>query len=101
MEKKQDISNEEIIARLYVNSFLQLRDSTLAIIELYDKQSTFLLEKLYELKDNEPWKIFKKAHREWEKTVEKIQTDYKLTFNKYLDECSELEEIMKPAKIDN
>lgn len=44
---------------------------------------------------------FLKAHREWEKTVEKIQTDYKLTFNKYLDECSELEEIMKLAKIDN
>lgn len=101
MKKEQDLSNEEIIAKLYVNIFLQLRDNTLAIIESYDKQKTFLLNELYELRDNEPWKIFRKAHREWEKTVKKIQTDYESTFNKYIKECHELEEIMKLAKIDN
>lgn len=46
MKKEQDLSNEEIIAKLYVNIFLRLRDSTLAIIELYDKQSAFFVRKI-------------------------------------------------------
>lgn len=101
MKKDQKLNNEELIAKLYANSFLQLRDSTLTIIDFYDKKSTFLLEKLYELKNNEPWKILKKTHKEWEETIQKIDEEYKITFDKYLKECQELEEIMKLAKIEN
>lgn len=93
------MANEEIIARLYVNSFTQLRDSSLEIIEFYNKQSTILLEQLYELKDQEPCKIFKKAHKKWQDSVESLQLKYDSSFEKYLEECMELEKLMKLAKI--
>lgn len=63
LKKKENVNNDEIIAKLYANLFINLQNSTLALAEHYDKQSTFLLEKLYELKDNEPPKIFKKTHK--------------------------------------
>ena len=71
LKKKDSVNNDEIIARLYANLFINLKNSTLALAKHYDKQSTFLLEKVYELKDNEPPKIFRKTHKEWEQTVEK------------------------------
>ena len=54
LKKKEKVNKDEIIAKLYANLFINLQNSTLALAEHYDKQSTFLLEKLYELKDNEP-----------------------------------------------
>ena len=63
LKKKENVNNDEIIAKLYANLFINLQNSTLALAEHYDKQSTFLLEKIYELKDNEPPKIFKKTHK--------------------------------------
>ena len=68
---------------------------------LLAKQSTFLLEKLYELKDNEPPKIFRKTHKEWEQTVEKLEKQHDMAFNSYMEQCQELEELMKLAKIEN
>ena len=101
LKKKENVNNDEVIARLYVNLFINLRNSTLALAEHYDKQSTFLLEKLYELKDNEPPKIFRKTHKEWEQTVEKLEKQHDMAFNSYMEQCQELEELMKLAKIDN
>lgn len=101
MKKKENVNNDEIIARLYVNLFINLQNSTLALAEYYDKQSTFLLEKLYELKDNEPPKIFRKTHKEWEQTVEKLEKQHDMAFNSYMEQCQELEELMKLAKIEN
>ena len=101
MKKKENVNNDEIIARLYVKLFINLKDSTLALAEHYDKQSTFLLEKLYELKDNEPPKIFRKTHKEWEQAVEKLEKQHNMIFNSYIEQCQELEKIMKLAKIEN
>ena len=101
MKKKDSVNNDEIIARLYANLLINLKDSTLALAKHYDKQSTFLLEKLYELKDNEPPKIFRKTHKEWEQTVEKLEKQHDMAFNSYMEQCQELEELMKLAKIDN
>lgn len=101
LKKKENVNNDEIIARLYVNLFINLQNSTLALAEYYDKQSTFLLEKLYELKDNEPPKIFRKTHKEWEQTVEKLEKQHDMAFNSYMEQCQELEELMKLAKIEN
>ena len=101
MKKKENVNNDEIIARLYVNLFINLQNSTLALAEYYDKQITFLLEKLYELKDNEPPKIFRKTHKEWEQTVEKLEKQHDMAFNSYMEQCQELEELMKLAKIEN
>lgn len=101
LKKKDSVNNDEIIARLYANLFITLKNSTLALAKHYDKQSTFLLEKLYELKDNEPPKIFRKTHKEWEQTVEKLEKQHDMAFNSYMEQCQELEELMKLAKIDN
>ena len=60
-----------------------------------------LCKKLYELKDNEPPKIFRKIHKEWEQAVEKLEKQYDMAFNSYMEQCQELEELMKLAKIEN
>ncbi len=101
MKKKEKVNKDVIIAKLYVNLFINLQNSTLALAEHYDKQSSFLLEKLYELKDNEPPKIFRKTHKEWEQTVEKLEKQHDIAFNSYMEQCQELEELMKLAKIKN
>lgn len=101
MKKKEKVNKDEIIAKLYVNLFINLQNSTLALAEHYDKQSSFLLEKLYELKDNEPPKIFRKTHKEWKQTVEKLEKQHDIAFNSYMEQCQELEELMKLAKIKN
>ena len=101
MKKKEKVNKDEIIAKLYVNLFINLQNSTLALAEHYDKQSSFLLEKLYELKDNEPPKIFRKTHKEWEQTVEKLEKQHDIAFHSYMEQCQELEELMKLAKIKN
>lgn len=101
MKKKENANNDEIIARLYVNLFINIKNSTLALAEHYDKQSTFLLEKLYELKDNEPPKTFRKTHKEWEQAVEILEKKHDTTFNLYMEQCKELEELMNLAKIEN
>lgn len=101
LKKKEKVNKDEIIAKLYANLFINLQNSTIALAEHYDKQSTFLLEKLYELKDNEPPKIFRKTHKEWEQTVEKLEKQHDMPFNSYMEQCQELEELMKLAKIEN
>jgi len=101
LKKKEKVNKDVIIAKLYVNLFINLQNSTLALAEHYDKQSSFLLEKLYELKDNEPPKIFRKTHKEWEQTVEKLEKQHDIAFNSYMEQCQELEELMKLAKIKN
>ena len=101
LKKKENVNNDEIIAKLYANLFINLQNSTLALAEHYDKQSTFLLEKLYELKDNESAKIFKKTHKKWEQAIEKLEKQHDMAFNSYMEQCQELEELMELAKIDN
>lgn len=101
LKKNENVNKDEIIVRLYTNLFINLRNSTLALAEHYNKQSIFLLEKLYELKDNEPPKIFRKTHKEWEQAVEKLEKQHDMAFNSYMEQCQELEELMKLAKIDN
>lgn len=101
LKKKENVNNDEIIARLYVNLFINIKNSTLALVEHYDKQRTFLLEKLYESKDNEPPKIFKKIYKEWKQAVEILEKKHDTNFNLYMEQCKELEELMNFAKIEN
>ena len=63
LKKKEKVNKDVIIAKLYVNLFINLQNSTLALAEHYDKQSSFFFFYLYELKDNEPPKIFRKTHK--------------------------------------
>lgn len=98
MQKKNWNSNEEIFAKTYVELFLQVRDSTLSLAEYYSKQSKFLLEKLYKLKENEPFKLFKRTHKEWEQVVDQLETEHETTFNLYMEQCQELEEMMNFVK---
>lgn len=99
--KKGKMSNEEIIARLYVNSLNNLQDSTLLITTFYDKQCTLILKELYDLKDNEPLKIFKHSHKQWEEDIQRLESKYKETFDKFISECSELERLNSLGKIND
>ena len=94
-KKKSNInSDDEIITKTITLLTLHLRDATLLFADFYDKQCKLIREEFDNLIDNEPPKIFRKAHQGWEQEKEKLLDKYDETFTKYLEECQDLEELM-------
>lgn len=95
MKKKNEIlSDKEIIDKLFTMQFIHLRDSTLTFVNFYDNQCKIIREQYDMLIDNEPCKLFRKSHREWENEKLQLEKKYDDTFRKYLEECKSLEELM-------
>ena len=94
-KKKSNInSDDEIITKTITLLTLHLRDTTLLFADFYDKQCKLIRKEFDNLIDNEPPKIFRKAHKEWEQEKERLLEKYDETFKKYLNECQDLEELM-------
>ena len=80
--------------KLFTIQFIHLRDSTLTFANFYDNQCKIIREQYDVLIDNEPCKLFRKSHREWENEKLQLEKKYDDTFRKYLEECKSLEELM-------
>lgn len=95
LESKEQLNYEESFAKLYVSSIINLRDSTMSIANFYDNKCKMIRQQIYDLKEEEPLKIFKRSHTKWENNLQKLQEKYDDTFTKFLDECIELENVTK------
>ncbi|MBQ3021295.1 MAG: hypothetical protein IJD92_03630 [Bacilli bacterium] len=80
MNQKNDNLNDAII-RLCDNSFNSMQKINIDIINFYKLTYKSLLLDLKYLENNEPMKIFKKKHEEWEK--------------EYNDKLIEINEVLK------
>lgn len=93
MEKK--LSDEEIIAKLYVTNYNYVMDSFNNSIKLYEAKSKFEYEMLSIEKENEPLKIFKRKHIEWENRIKELEIKYDKTLNILMEEYEGLGDLLK------
>lgn len=97
MSQKIDkaVSLEETVAELYVSALMNLKNSTLSIADMYDKKYKMYRNLLVEHYNSEPSKVFKKAHKRWEEKKEELEKQTESAFEKYMEECTDLGEIME------
>lgn len=94
-KKESNIELEKAFAELYVSSAINLKNSTMNSIRLYDEKCKFIRNQIYTLKNEEPLKFFKKSHKNWENKLKKLKQKYDDSFTDFIGECKELEDIIE------
>lgn len=101
MKKKQEITTEEAFAEIYATSYKFTHDSTLSFINFYNEKCKMLRHEIIEHEENEPFKIFKKTHKNWEIKKDKLETELENTFNNLMEEYAELESLINFSSSSN
>ena len=79
-KKKSNInSDDEIITKTITLLTLHLRDTILLFADFYDKQCKLIREEFDNLIDNEPPKIFRKAHKNMMKHLKSTLMSVKIS----------------------
>lgn len=93
MKKKKEKNVDELFAELYVSTLNYVRKNTISTIKFYENKCNRVRREIIIHKEYEPLKIFKKSHLKWEEKLKKLQEEYDNTFDNFLNECKEFENI--------
>ena len=88
-KNKNQITNVLPDFDIYISNYIN--DINNLNIKLIEEKYNFLLIKLNNLIEEEPFKLFKKKHKNWEKNIEKLNNEIKNSYNDLLYEYEELE----------
>ncbi len=88
-KNKNQITNVLPDFDIYISNYIN--DINNLNIKLKEEKYNFLLIKLNNLIEEEPFKLFKKKHKNWEKNIEKLNNEIKNSYNDLLYEYEELE----------
>ena len=91
-KNKNQITNVLPDFDIYISNYIN--DINNLNIKLKEEKYNFLLIKLNNLIEEEPFKLFKKKHKNWEKNIEKLNNEIKNSYNDLLYEYEELEKII-------
>ncbi len=97
--RKEGKSSDELLAEVYVSTYKYLHDSTLNTISFYEKQYKMYGNLIESHKDLEPIKFFKRSHQKWQDEMDKLKESYDNAFTNFLNECNELIEVDKLARM--
>lgn len=96
MTKKESNNElEKAFAELYVSNAINLKNSTMNSAKFYDEKCKFIRKQIYILENEEPFKFFKKSHKNWEDKLQDLKQKYDDSFTNFIEECKELENVMK------
>ncbi len=93
-EKKKELSTNEAFAKVFATTYNFVFESTRLSIKFYEIEYKRLQREMIKLEENEPLKIFKKSHKNWEDKLQDLKQKYDDSFTKYIKECEELENVM-------
>lgn len=94
MKKNSIKTNDDLQAELYLESYKLLLNDTMNTINLYDNLYKAIREELAFYEENEPLKLFQKAHKKWETSKRSLQKIYEKIFSQLRQEYKDLEEII-------
>lgn len=101
MEEKANLTSDETLAQIFAISYKFAHDSTLNFIKLYDNKYKMLKLEMIKHEEKEPFKVFKKAHENWEIKKAKINLELEKTFNNLLEEYADLENLINLSTSSN
>lgn len=84
------LSTEEALGELFVSTYKYLDETTKSTITFYENQYKMYQRYIVEHLEEEPPKLFKKAHLKWKKKLDDLNEKYDEYFSNYLEECEEL-----------
>ena len=93
MRLKQNTDEEEL-AKLCLESYKLMVNDSINIIDLCDDLNKTIREELIYIEDNEPLKLFKTAHKEWEEYKNILTNLYEKNTNGVRQEFKDFEEII-------
>ena len=98
---KKTMTNEEVIAKLFETTLDYSIASDKLYVDFLNTQIEFK-QKLLEFKANEePLKIFKKAHKKWEQEIDMLEKEVCDAYEKLGKEFFEQQEFYHKLKSDN
>lgn len=95
MTKEKNYTNQEIIAKLYINCISLLENNTKQTISFYDYKRKILMDTILAHRKQEPLKIFKASHKTWEDRQKELYQNLHETEKKFIYEIENLEDIKK------
>lgn len=95
MKKREKLTTEEALAQMYEVSFKSAHDNTLKFIKVYEYKYKMLQRAVIAHEENEPLKIFKKNHKDWETKKEQLTLELEKISNKLMGEYTELERLIE------
>ena len=93
------MKEQEKLAQVYVSMFENLKNQEKVTIKFYENQYKFYLDQLMTHRQNEPLKIFKKKHNDWQSKLEILENGYNNAFDKFVYECNELENLAEMKNV--
>lgn len=94
MKKNEITEDEKKIAEAFAKMYENCMDSTKSLATFYDKQKKMYLEMIENHYEIEPFKIFKKKHKEWEDRLLELEKSYNEAHENFMFEMKDLESLM-------
>ena len=94
MNKENISEDDKKFAEAYVGLYKCCLDGTESLANFYDNQKKMygkLIENHYE---QEPLKVFKKKHKEWEDKLQELENSYDKAHENFIFEINYLENLM-------
>lgn len=94
MKKKKELSTEEALAEVFATTYNFVFESTRISIKFYENKYKRLQREMIDLEEDEPLKIFKKSHKNWEIKKEQLNNELEKTFNILMEEYNDFGELV-------
>ena len=94
MKDKQEITTEEAFNQIFNASYKFIYENTKTFISLYELKCKRLQREIIEHGENEPLKIFKKSHKEWEEKGKQLEIELEKTSSILMEEYNDYADLV-------
>lgn len=94
MKKKQELTNDVSKELIFSASHKFIFESTKNFIELYKNKYKMLQWEIINHDKEEPLRIFKKAHKNWELKRERLNIELEEVFNNLMEEYEDFDNLI-------
>ena len=94
MKNKQENTTEEAFNQIFNAFYKFIYENTKTFISLYELKCKRSKREIIEHEENEPFKIFKKSHKEWEEKGKQLEIELEKTFGILMEEYNDYADLV-------